>query len=63
MVNQHLRFKAPYSTSSKAVHTQIPTTIAIYLLVPFLKNRAPCRLPSIQSYRLQASLFFRKIPF
>ena len=46
-IKQHLRIKAFYGTSSNAVHTQIWTAIAVYLLVAILKKRL----------RLQASLY------
>ena len=38
-IKQHLRIKAFYGTSSNAVHTQIWTAIAVYLLVAILKKR------------------------
>ena len=46
-IKQHLRIKAFYGTSSNAVHTQIWTAIAVYLLVAILKKRL----------RLDASLY------
>ena len=38
-IKQHLRIKAFYGTCPNAVHTQIWTAIAVYLLVAILKKR------------------------
>ena len=61
-IKQHLHIKAFYGTSSNAVHTQIWTAIAVYLLVALLKKRLRLQASLYTILQILSLTLFEKIP-
>ena len=61
-IKQHLRIKAFYGTSPNAVHTQIWTAIAVYLLVAILKKRLHLEASLYTILQILSLTLFEKTP-
>jgi len=61
-IKQHLRIKAFYGTSPNAVHTQIWTAIAVYLLVAILKKRLHLEATLYTILQILSLTLFEKTP-
>ena len=61
-IKQHLHIKAFYGTSSNAVHTQIWTAIAVYLLVAILRKRLRLNASLYTILQILSLTLFEKTP-
>jgi IS4 transposase len=61
-IKQHLRIKAFYGTSPNAVHTQIWTAIAVYLLVAILKKHLQLDASLYTLLQILSLTLFEKMP-
>jgi hypothetical protein len=61
-MKQHLRIKAFYGTSANAVHTQIWSAIAVYLLVAILKKRLHLDASLYTILQILSLTLFEKTP-
>ena len=61
-IKQHLRIKAFFGTSENAVHTQIWSAIAVYLLVAILKKRLHLDASLYTILQILSLMLFEKTP-